>query len=287
MTPRTVPSDGSAVAPAVIAGVLGAHAALKALIFWGPYQAHVAVPIERATGGLVTAITLAGLLSWAVLVAGGMIGAGRLRLADLGLSAERLRDAGPVLVGLWLAVQIGHAAVGTAAGDLAFAADVGLPQTALQAAGLRIQAVVGSGLLEEVLYRSFLLIQVFAWLRPRTTRERALVWAVVASSLYFGINHVPAYLRAGLPPAEVAVFAAQSALVGGLFGMLFLRTGNLFVVAGAHALINDPIPLFATVVDPALIVLVGVAALVLCWPLLSRRVGRVFTVGSLEGVPVA
>ena len=286
MTPRTVSAASSAVAPGVLIGVLGTHAALKALIFWAPYQAHVAFPIERMTGGLITSVTLAGLLSWAVLVGGGMLLAGRLRLADLGLTTERLRDAAPVLLGLWLVVQMSHAALGTAAGDLELAAS-SAPMTLAAGAGLRIQAVVGSGLLEEVLYRGFLLVQVFAWLRGRMDRDTALTWAVVASSVYFGLNHIPAYLRAGLSPIELAIFVGQAMMVGALFGMLFLRTGNLFVVAGAHALINDPIPLFATVIDPALLVLVAVAGLVLAWPLLSRRVGRVFTIGMVEGSPVS
>ena len=280
-----VSSASSAVAPGVLVGVLGAHAALKALFFWGPYQAQIAYPIERMTGGLITAITLAGLLSWIVLIGGGMLWAGRLRLDDVGLSVDRLRDAWPVLLGLWLVVQMGHAALGTAAGELVLVAS-SAPQTLPQALGLRIQAVVGSGLLEEVLYRGFLLVQLFAWLRGRMDRETALTWAVVLSSVYFGLNHIPAYLRAGLAPVELAVFVGQAMMVGALFGMLFLRTGNLFVVAGAHALINDPIPLFATVVDPAVLVLVAVSGLVLAWPLLSRRVGRVFTVGTIDGSPV-
>ena len=286
MTPRTVSPASSAVAPVVLVGVLGAHAALKALFFWGPYQAHVAFPIERMTGGLVTAVTLAGLISWGILVGGGMLWAGRLRLDDLGLSVERIRDAWPILLGLWVVVQTGHAALGTAAGELVLAANAA-PQTVLQAVGLRIQAVVGSGLLEEVLYRGFLLVQLFAWCRVRGDRDTALAWAVVLSSVYFGLNHIPAYLRAGLAPVELGIFVGQAMLVGALFGMLFLRTGNLFLAAGAHALINDPIPLFATVIDPALLVLVAVSGLVLAWPVLSRRVGRVFTVGMVEGSPVS
>ena len=278
------PVSTLAVAPAVLAGVLLAHAGLKAVIFWGPYQARVALPVELATGGLVTAITLSGLLSWAVLVGGGMLAAGRLRPRDLGLSLGHLRDAGPVLLGLWLTVQVAHAALGSATGELTLAASAS-SRTLAEAAGLRLQAVVGSGLLEEVLYRGFLLTQVFVLLRSRVGRDRALVWAVVASSLYFGLNHIPAYSRAGLAPAEVAVFVGQCVLVGALFGALFLRTGNVLVVAGAHALINDPVALFATSIDPALVALVAVAGLMLAWPALTRLGGRPFTVGVVEGSP--
>lgn len=262
--------------------VLGTHAALKALFFWAPYQGAVALPVEVATGGLVTTVTLAGLISWAVLVGGGMGAACGLRPRHVGLTAEAFRDALPVLLGVWVLVQAVQATLGTASGGVALAPPV---PDLMAAVGLRVQAVVGSGLLEEVIYRGFLLVQVYALLRRRVDRERALLWAVVLSSLYFGLNHVPAGLRAGLPPWEAAAFAFHSALVGSLFAALYLRTGNLFVAAGGHALVNDPVPFVASTVDPQLLMLIGVAVLLLAWPALARRFRGVFTVGVVEGSP--
>lgn len=281
MRSRPILSAVPAVPIPALALVLIVHAGLKALFFWPAYQEQVALPVEFATGGLVTTVTLAGAVSWTVLVGAAMLGVGRLRPVHLGLTGAALREAVPVLVGLWTLAQIAQVVLGTAAGETAFAAS---PHGMAAATGQRLQAVFGSGLLEETIYRGFLLVQLYSLLRLRVDRDRAVMWAIIASSVYFGVNHLPAGLRSGLPLSEALLFAGHSALVGALFAVLYLRTGNLFVAAGAHALINDPVPLFAAPVDPSLVALVAVTGLMLAWPALARRYGH-FTVGTVEGAP--
>lgn len=279
MRARPIPSGPSSVPLAVLAVVLAVHGVLKSLFFFPPYIHLVAIPVEVATGGLITTVTLAGLISWVVLGAtvGGL---GRLRPSDVGLSGPALREAVPVLIGLWLVSQ-GVQAVVERSGGAPGAGPFEI--TAGAAIGMRLQAVVGSGLLEETLYRGFLLVQVYAWCRGRFGRERSIVWAVALSSAYFGANHIPSGLRAGLTLAEAGGFALYSGLVGAMFAALYLRTGNLFVAAGAHALINDPIPVFTQSAEPSVTVLAIVCVLMLAWPLLARRFR--FTVGYLEGSP--
>ena len=282
MRARPAVTSAPTLPVAALALVLGAHAGLKALFFWTPYQASVAFPVEGATGGLVTAVTLAGVVSWVLLVGILMVGVCGLRPRHVGLTWGAFLDALPILLWAWILIQGVQATLGAATGDVSLA----LPQDSLSAAlGQRVQAVVGSGLLEEVLYRGFLLAQVYGLLRRRLSRDSALVWAIGASSVYFGLNHIPAGLSAGLPPTEVALFAFHSALVGALFAALYLRTGNLFLAAGGHALINDPVPFVTSPVDPQLVALIGVAALLLAWPSLARRFKEVFTVGVVEGTP--
>ena len=261
--------------------MLVAHAALKAVFFSPAYLVHVALPVERATRGLVTTVTLAGAIEWAVLVGVLMLGVGALRPRDLGLTGASLRRALPILAALWAALQVAHVSVGSVVGPV----DLAGPPSAAAWAGPRLQAVVGSGLIEETLYRGFLLVQVYAWLRRRRSRESALAWAVVATSLYFGLNHVPAGLRAGHGLASALGYAGYAALGGALFASLYLRTGNLFVAAGAHALINDPMAMASTAIDPSLVALVGVSVLLLAWPWLAQRLGRGFTIGTVEGTP--
>src|SRR5690606_31268939 len=95
--------------------------------------------------------------------------------------------------------------------------------------------------------------------------------------LYFAVNHIPAALRMHLPAAEMAAYIVHVALVGALFAALYLRTGNLFVAVGAHALVNNPAALFVAGFDPALLALVLVCLLLLAWPALHRTFAEVFT----------
>jgi membrane protease YdiL (CAAX protease family) len=272
------------LSPAVLAAFLLAHAGLKGLFFSGSFLAFGG-SLYRATAGLVTPVLLAGLIEWVVLV--GFVAAylGGLGARHFGLDRA---DAGPalaILAGLWLAVQSFSAASGALEGGVAWRGGLGgLP--ALHPVGLRLEAVFGSGLIEEVLYRGVLLPQGYLAVRARgLAPTTALVVAAVSTSLYFGLNHLPAALRMGLPAPEAAAFLLHATLAGLLFAALYVRSGNLFVAAGAHALINDPIALFATPLEPALLVLVGACALMLGWPWLSRRFERAFPYGALEGRP--
>lgn len=278
MRSRPLFSATPAVSLPLLALALAAHAALKSLFFSRLYMT-VALSLESATDGLITTVTLAGLLSWLVL-GGIVVGLGRLRAAHVGLTWTALREAVPVLTGLWLVSQVIQAALASGSGPVAIAP---FSDGVAPALGQRLQAVVGSGLLEETIYRGFLLVQVYALLRTRLGRDQAVAWALVISSVYFGLNHIPAGLRGGLSPIEAAGFAVYSGLVGGMFAVLYLRTGNLFVAAGAHALINDPLPLFTAVVDPSVVVLSVAAGLMLTWPALARRYR--FTIGTVEGTP--
>lgn len=266
----------------MLAAVLLAHAAVKTVIFSGTFQIHVAFPIEWATGWALTGVSIAGGLSWLVVVGLAIRWMGGLRLRHLGLSRDAALEALPVLLWVWIVLQAAQAVIGSVWGVAGIVPPLGDLSVAV---GRRLQEVLGAGLLEEVVYRGFLLIQLFGLLRQRFGRDRALLWAVAASSMYFGVNHIPAALASGLSSAEVAGYVLQCTLVGVLLAGLFLRTGNLFLAAGGHALLNDPIPFFQSPVDPALATLVGLCVLVLMWPVLSSRYAEVFAVGHVEGRP--
>ena len=265
----------------VLALAVTAHTALKGLYFSAPFKLGVAFPIEWATRWTLTGVTLAGAISWVVLVTLVMGVAGKLRLSHLGLSVRGLGDAVPVLLAVWLVVQ----AVNAALSSVAPAVTDPPPTETTVAVGRGLQAVFGSGLIEEVFYRGFLMTQAYAHLRGWVGRERALVAAVALSSLYFGVSHIPAGLAMGLSAPMVSGYVLECALVGSLFAGLYLRTGNLYIAAGAHAVLNEPAPLVSSAVDPALVTLVVLCLAVIAWPALAGRFSGPLTVGHLDGRP--
>ena len=271
------------LSPAVLAAFLLTHAGLKALFFGAGFQAGADVLYVR-TAGLVTPVLLSGIVEWVVLVGLVAMALGRLEPRHLGLGdGADLGRALAVLASLWLTVQVLSAASCALDGGVTWQSrpNVFLPLAPL---GLRLQAVFGSGLIEEVIYRGVLLPQVFLLARARgASAPTALVGAALATSLYFGLNHLPAALRMGLAAPGVALYLLHAALAGLLFAALYVRSGNLLVAAGAHALINDPVALFDAPLEPALLVLVAACVLLLSWPWLSRRFGALFPYGALEG----
>jgi membrane protease YdiL (CAAX protease family) len=222
-------------------------------------------------------------VTWALLIGVVTFAVGRVAPAEAGLDPSRLRDGAAILIGLWLLTQAACAAAGAASGSIGLDDTLPVPGRPAAALGVRLQAILGTGLLEEVIYRGFLQTQLFLVARRHLSRDAALGVAIAAASLYFGINHVPAGLRMGLDAAGVAGYVLQCSLAGALFGTLYVRTGNLFVAAAAHALLNDPAAVLASPIDPSLFVMVAACGLLLAWPWLSRRVGGVFSYATLEG----
>ncbi len=275
-----------AVRPAVLLLCLATHALLKVLFFSTFFQVHLAGNVFAKSQGLISPVLLAAGVEWILLVLVVMVLIGNLGLEDIGLNRDHVIPALIVVGVLWMSVQLGAAAlVGITDGQLALSATHSwlLP---LEAAGERLQAVFGSGLIEEVIYRGFLLSQVyFLFLRKSDSPQIALVAAITFSALYFGVNHIPAGLRMGLSPMDLFGYIGHVTLVGVLFATLFVRTGNLLIAAGAHALLNDPMALIHVPVDPALITLIAVSVLLLGWPMMSRHLGPRFAMATLQGQP--
>jgi membrane protease YdiL (CAAX protease family) len=141
------------------------------------------------------------------------------------------------------------------------------------------EAFAAGAILEEVIYRGFLLPQAFLLIRGiwKWNLSKSLVAATAVTQCYFAINHLPAALRMNLPAIEIGLYLTQVFFVGVLFVAIFLRTGNLLVAIGIHALVNFPGELFVSRVDPSFVVLVISCAILLSWPYLSRLLGDVFT----------
>ncbi len=258
--------------------VLG-HLALKALFFSMPFYHFVAAPVNFWTAGVVTPVVLAALVEAVVLVGGVMVLTGGLRLRDLGLERQAFVNAGVVMLLVWGLVQATTVLLGWT-GLVPFKPNPDLALFSMPVlVGRQLDAIVGSALIEEVMYRGFLMTQLYVVVRRRWPARPGfcLGLAVGLPQLYFGINHVPAALRMHLPTAEIAVYIVHVVLVGVLFAALYLRTGNLFVAVGAHAIVNNPASLFVVGFDPALLALVLVCLMLLVWPMLHRTFADVFT----------
>src|SRR5688572_12253987 len=137
-----------AVAPALLVLFLVTHAALKAAFFSGWWLGSVALPLEMVTGGLVTTVLSAGVVEWVVLVGLVIFALGRVAPAEMGLDPSRLRDGATILVGLWVLTQGACAAAGLASGEVQLHGTpaLGGPMAAF---GVRLEAIFGSGLIEE------------------------------------------------------------------------------------------------------------------------------------------
>jgi hypothetical protein len=146
----------------------------------------------------------------------------------------------------------------------------------LAGVGPLVGQLLGNALYEEVVFRGFLLVQLHKWARRRLPDmpELALGLALVSSQLLFAIVHIPNRIVShGVAPGALAPALVLPFLVGILLGLVYYRTGNLFVAIGLHAFMNTP-TLLVGPPERGATVAVGLAIVVaLGWPWF-RRVGR-------------
>jgi hypothetical protein len=237
-------------------------------------------PIVQASGGWVNGTLLINLLALLVVIGGLLMRWGGLRGYDLGLLPQRLPAALLVTGVVWLVAQAAHAAFGLLAdGDLALHPawmQVGAPVLL----GSLLSQLLGTALFEEIAYRGFLLPQAYLRLAryvPAPVLRLAL--ALLLSQVLFALLHIPNRLYLGTPLPLLLPDLAALLLWGCLYAVIYLKTDNLFLAVGVHALANAPTtlfapaPIFAGGGDSLLVIALGLAA-VFGGPLLRTRMRR-------------
>ncbi|MDZ4769092.1 MAG: type II CAAX endopeptidase family protein [Chloroflexota bacterium] len=202
-------------------------------------------PLASATGGLVTGSLVANVIFLAVLVAWVIVRHGDLRLVDIGLIPARLPLALAATLGLWIAAQLVHAVAGLVTYGAVEVASVWNSAGATILLGGLLAQLGGNALFEEIAYRGFVFPQVFLRLRRLAgARWLRLIAAVAISQGMFALSHIPNRLYLGMSLEAIAVDLLVLFGVGVFFTALYIRTDNLFLVVGIHALGNAPTTLF-------------------------------------------
>lgn len=206
---------------------------------------------------------------------------------DLGLRRRDLAAGASVLMGLWVTIQfaswIGLILEGSPPAWHPNWTDPG-PGFVL---GFLLAMVLGTALFEETVFRGFLLPQLALRLPEGWPGQRRTLVALVLSALIFSVWHVPTlWIHQDLTAPAMAFRLVHLTGAGLLLGLLYLRTGNLFVTMAVHALVNAPTLLLATPLSGSLLAGMLGLTLILFWPGLRRQPLRtplpVFEAGTNE-----
>jgi membrane protease YdiL (CAAX protease family) len=191
----------------------------------------------------------------------------KLSLQDIGIVWRKLPFAMLAWVGIWLLIQgielvAGLLLQGNAEIDPAWSGG------GLAIIGLLLGHLVGTALYEEMAFRGFLLRQCFQnshrWIKNRQVLSAAV--AILVSQLAFTLFHVPWKLVTQGWSANMVGELSGILLTGIVYSLLYLRTDNLFLVMGVHALGNAPSSLITpTLGTPTLLLLFTVVIWIL-WP---------------------
>ena len=232
-------------------------------------------PLDSATKGLINATLVVNLVMIGLVGAGLFLKPGPLSPSNAGLKLSNLRTGFLLILGFWVLIQLLQATFSLiTTGNLALSANWStLGVTVI--VGQVLAQFFGNALYEEVAYRGFLLPQLqlkFSRLKWFTHKPAGpLVVALLASQVLFALRHVAVRLYEGTNGLELVISLGFVTLLGLGFALVYLRTGNIFIVIGVHSLYNYPASLFGGS-DPARVILVILTGLLLvAWPALIHH----------------
>ncbi len=271
------PVPATRLAPVWVLAVFGVAYALFVVGAWTVFLAGWLDPLQQATGGLVTRTLVANLVLLALVLLI-VVGLGGLRRTDVGLRWPQLAAGAAVTVVTWLLMQLAGLVTelvttgGSGGGTLALAPDwaqIGV----LAMLGMLLGQICGNALVEEVAWRGFALPQAYGRLAQRAWWRAHAGWTLIAalviSQTAFALIHLPSRLASGLSGADLLLDLLLPGLYGVVLALVYLRTGNLFVAIGLHALLNTPTVLFAGGDTPAMVMLAVAALALIVWPRLA------------------
>lgn len=117
--------------------------------------------------------------------------------------------------------------------------------------GPLISQVFGNALFEETVWRGFIFVQLFLLLEQRKVK-RALLKALLISQGLFALMHIPLQLiKFNVSGFSLLFWLLATGIAGVIFAVVYVKTGNLFVAVGFHAVFNEPTQLFAPPIDPS------------------------------------
>lgn len=249
-------------------------------------RAGVFTPLVRATDGLIHRSLLGNAILLLVVVGGLIFWLGGLRPRQVGLVPGKLPVAVAVTFGMWLlmqAIQLVSALLSDGTFQVSPAWSGG---GATVLVGMLLAQLFGTALVEEIIFRGYLLTQVREKLHRRWlgSARRALIPALLISQFSFAVFHLPGHIASGLGPVDIVIELVRLTLLGTLFALLYLRTGNLFIGIGIHSLSNNPTALF--VPDPnqdSLLALAFGALIIIFWPRRRERESETTARSSAAG----
>jgi CAAX protease family protein len=260
--------------------LVATHFTLTAVINLVFFAGNTFRPLASATGGLLTGSLLANLTFIGVLVGVVIMRWGGLRLYDLGVISGQIPKAILYTFGFWGLAQIIHLIAGLLYyGHVVISPDWNNPQFLI---GLILTQIIGNALFEEIAYRGFLFPQLF--LRFAALEDRPwgrLALAIILSQGVFALSHIPNRIYLGMTPNEIALDLLMLLGWGTLYTLIYLKTDNLFVVVGVHALGNAPTTLFASApllsgAGASILIYTLVVIVLFGWPLLRAHRERMW-----------
>jgi membrane protease YdiL (CAAX protease family) len=260
--------DMQPVRDRVLLAVTAALGGALTLIWCVLVRSRSASELVLASRGLVQPTLLSAgvvaLMVVAVLVVSGV------PLRELGLRRRDVPRALALLVVLYGALQLAIVVAVLVCGDRLVPAQDAPAATV----GLFVAQLFGNALVEEAVFRGFLLRQLLTRARLRGGGLGAIVAATAIAAVLFALWHIPVRIHDGYRGLDLAATLVVAALGAVLVSYLYVRSGNLLIIVVLHTLFNDQAPLFASPVPAQWILCVLTIGVIMWIELAARRLSH-------------
>ena len=148
--------------------------------------------------------------------------------------------------------------------------------------GIFLAHLFGTAVYEELVFRGFMLPQLFLKFggSPKNQTLRHFIYAILVSQIVFSLAHIPTLIFTGAHFGLIIARIGARLFLGVTMALLYLRTGNLFLIVVVHALIDTNTSLFNGIedsVEPAVYTALMILLLII-WP--KFRIQNSWVVGS-------
>lgn len=220
--------------------VLAVAAFVIMTLIWLNPLLPIAIEIGKSTKGIIHPTLVIGLSNF-VLIMGSLNWFGKLRWSDFGLIRSKLKPAVVLTVCLWLLLNLILVVLQVVQGSEIVLAEDWHTKGLIVVLGILISQLFGNALIEETLFRGFLIPQIYFKLKG-SNQKRKLFYAALLSLIAFTLPHLgnlSNISEVGTIETMLLIF-----IMGAIFTLLYLRTKNIFLTIGCHALFNTPTPIF-------------------------------------------
>jgi uncharacterized protein len=164
---------------------------------------------------------------------------------DVGLVAPHIMEGIIVYLCVWICYQIVFAILGLVGqGQIIVASYWVQPQKYPTIFMTLLTYVLGIALTEEILFRGFLVPQIWQLLKHGQSPWGRLIKTLAISQTIFALIHIPSLLFQRADPIEILVRLCTIFIIGVLLALVWIQTQNLFIAVAVHALTDATIPLF-------------------------------------------
>jgi membrane protease YdiL (CAAX protease family) len=181
---------------------------------------------------------------------------------DLGLRKDRLLPGFIGFLLFWFVVHMAGLGVNLFTGSSITFNDQ-ITNNPADSLGALFGQLFGNALLEEIVFRGFLFVQVFLLCGKIKRHYLRVAAAILLSQTIFALMHIPNRIYSGYAGMEFVYDFFLLVILGTVFCLLYWLTKNLFVVVGIHSLINVQLMLWHNNYTNAIVLSCVLAAVVL------------------------